>query len=53
MDVRKKLAELLIAAHNKVADVALEDESKTYSDAIGMEADYLISNGVTVQEVKK
>ena len=50
MDVRGKLVELLYTAHNKVAGVALEDDEKTYSDAVGMEADELIANGVTVQE---
>ena len=50
MDVREKLVELLHVAHKKVADVALEDDEKTYSDAIGMEVDHLIANGVTVQE---
>ena len=50
MDVREKLVELLHTAHNKVADVALEDDEKTYSDAVGMEADELIAHGVTVQE---
>ena len=50
MDVREKLVELLHIAHKKVADVALEGDEKTYSDAVGMEADELIANGVTVQE---
>lgn len=50
MDVREKLVELLHTAHNKVAGVALEDDEKTYSDAVGMEVDELIAHGVTVQE---
>lgn len=50
MDVRKNLVELLHIAHKKVADLALEHDEKTYSDAVGMEAAELIANGVTVQE---
>ena len=50
MDVREKLIDLLHLVHVKVADLVLEDNEKTYSDAIGMEADHLIANGVTVQE---
>ncbi len=50
MDVREKLVDLLHLVHVKVADLVLEDNEKTYSDAIGMEADHLIANGVTVQE---
>jgi hypothetical protein len=49
-DMKEKLVELLHIAHKKVADVALEDDEKTYSDAVGMEADELIAHGVTVQE---
>ena len=50
MDIREKLVDLLHLVHVKVADLVLEDNEKTYSDAIGMEADHLIANGVTVQE---
>ena len=49
-NTREKLIELLHLAHTKVADLVLEDDEKTYSDAIEMEADHLIANGVTVQE---
>ena len=50
MDIREKLVDLLHLVHVKVADLVLEDNEKTYSDAIEMEADHLIANGVTVQE---
>lgn len=50
MTTREKLVELILSAHERISAVALEDDEKTYENAVEMEADHLIANGVTVQE---
>lgn len=51
MDVRKKLIELLTGAGNAVVDKAIENHSTfgmSYTEQREIEADYLISKGVTI-----
>ena len=51
MDTREKLVDLILSAHERIRGVALECEGKTYEGCVEIEADYLIANGVKVQEL--
>ena len=53
MDVKKKLVELLYAAHCKTAYVPaaqMYEKGVYYPEKLFEEADHLLANGVTVQE---
>lgn len=47
--MREKLIELLCEAHSKSAEESCFNDA-TYAQQLGMEADHLIANGVTVQK---
>ena len=48
-NTREKLIELLCYAHNNATDGAVF-ENLSYGEQLGVEADHLIANGVTVQK---
>lgn len=52
MTAREKLARLLCKAHNAVTEAELENDDMSYADALEIEADVLIANGVVISKIE-
>lgn len=51
VDIRSKIIEFLCAAHSKVTETSTFGKELSYAEALEIEADHLIANGVTIQRL--